>query len=315
MWAIFRSVQNKGDQEQFRRVLVPRVAEDETGHSFDQTQKVREDFYDALTAFGMCLKLALSSRTFFEDGAFDEKTIQRYKRDLRFFTELRVQAKRDAGETVDFSEYEEQIRRMVDKQVNGIEIIDPEGFIRVDTLGQDTGPEDWSEEKTRTEADVIKTRLRKTIEQDLIDDPYAQRVFSELLKEAIEAAEAMFAHPGKQYEMFKDLEKQVAARNTPGVPDRFTDQPRAKAYYGLLLDHMRGTNPTEDMLVDEALHIESVVIDAVQSHSISPGNLEAAIKKGLLVRYFSLLGGTDAAYALIDQVLAVVRAGSVRDAT
>lgn len=313
LWAVFRGVENKGDREQLRRVLVPRVAEDDVGHSFDQAQKVREDFYEALTAFGMCLKLALSSRTFFEDGAFDEKTIQRYKRELRFFTELRVQAKRDAHETVDFSEYEDQIRRMVDKQVIGQEIIDPEGFIRVDTLGQADNVEDWSDEKTRTEADVIKTRLRKTIEQDLIDDPYAQRVFSELLKEAIEAAEAMFDHPGKQYTMFKDLEEQVAERNTPGVPDRFTDQPRAKAYYGLLIEHLTNADQSEDELVEEALHIESVVMDAVQSHSISPGNLEAAIKKGLLVRYFNLLGGTDAAYALIEQVLAVVRAGTNKD--
>ena len=313
LWAIFSDVKNKEDVEQFRRVLVPRVTEDEAGHSFDQTQKVREDFYDALTEFGLYLKLALSSRTFFDDGAFDEKTIQTYKRDLRFFTELRVQAKRDANETVDFSEYEEQIRRLVDKQVNVERIVDPEGFIRVDTLGQNDNPEDWSDEKTRTEADVIKTRLRKTIEQDLIDDPYAQRAFSELLREAIEAAEALFDHPHKQYTMFKDLEAQVADRNTPGVPDRFTDQPRAKAYYGLLLDHLNGQEAKEDELVEEALHIESVVMDAVQSHSISPGNLEAAIKKALLVRYFNKLGGTDAAYALIDQVLAVVRAGSSKD--
>ncbi len=315
LWAIFSEVENKEDVEQFRRVLVPRVAEDEAGHSFDQAQKDREDFYDALAEFGLCLKLALSSRTFFDDGAFDEKTIQTYKRDLRFFIELRVQAKRDANETVDFSEYEEQIRRLVDKQVIGERIVDPEGFIRVDTLGQDDNSDDWSDDKTRTEADVIKTRLRKTIEQDLIDDPYAQRVFSELLKEAIEAAEALFDHPHKQYTMFKDLEAQVADRNTPGVPDRFTDQPRAKAYYGLLLEHLKGQEVTEDELVTEALHIESVVMDAVQSHSISPGNLEAAIKKALLIRYFNMLGGTDAAYALIDQVLTVVRAGSSKDAT
>lgn len=313
LWAIFSEVENKKDIEQFRRVLVPRVAADETGHSFDQTQKVREDFYDALTEFGLCLKLALSSRTFFEDGAFDEKTIQTYKRDLRFFTELRVQAKRDANETVDFSEYEEQIRRLVDKQVIGERVVDPEGFIRVDTLGQNDDPDAWSDEKTRTEADVIKTRLRKTIEQDLVDDPYAQRVFSELLKEAIEAAEALFDYPHKQYTMFKDLEDQVAERNTPGVPDRFADQPRAKAYYGLLLDHLNSQDLNEDDLVTEALHIESVVIDAVQSHSISQGNLEAAIKKALLVRYFKILGGTDAAYALIEQVLSVVRAGSSKD--
>lgn len=312
LWAIFADVANKQDTEQFRRVLVPLVAEDEKGHSIDQNQKVREDFYDALTEFGMCLKLALSSRTFFEDGAFDEKTIQRYKRDLRFFTELRVQAKRDAQETVDFSEYEDQIRRMVDKQVIGQEVVDPEGFIRVDTLGQSDDPDDWSDEKTRTEADVIKTRIRKTIEQDLIDDPYAQRVFSELLKEAIEAAEAMFDHPGKQYTLFRDLEEQVTERNTPGVPDRFTDHPRAAAYYGALLDQLGGIEHPKETMVEEAMHIDTTVDDAVQTHSINPGSIEAEIRKALLPRYFKFFGGLDDANALIDQIVGIVRAGANR---
>lgn len=310
LWAIFSAVKNKQDTEQFRRVLVPRIEDDGTGHSVDANQKLREDFYDALTEFGMCLKLALSSRTFFEDGAFDEKTIQRYKQDLRFFTELRVQAKRDAQETVDFSEYEDQIRRMVDKQVIGQQVVDPEGFIRVDTLGQQEDPENWTDEKTRTEADVIKTRIRKTIEQDLIDDPYAQRVFSELLKEAIEAAEAMFDHPGKQYTLFKDLEEQVAARNTPGVPVRLKDHPRAAAYYGALLEQLGDTRHPEDIMVEEAMHIDTTVDDAVQSHSINPGSIESEIRKALLPRYFTLLGGLDAANALIDQIVGIVRAGA-----
>ena len=312
LWAIFSGVLNKQDIEQFRRVLVPKTADDGAGHSIDANQKVREDFYDALTEFGMCLKLALSSRTFFEDGAFDEKTIQGYKRDLRFFTELRVQAKRDAQETVDFSEYEEQIRRMVDKQVIGQEVVDPEGFIRVDTLGQADDPEDWSDEKTRTEADVIKTRIRKTIEQDLSDDPYAQRVFSELLKEAILEAEAMFDHPGKQYVMFKDLEEQVAARNTPGVPNRFADHPRAQSYYGALLEQLNGAEQGEEVLIAEAMHIDSTVDDAVQTHSINPGSIEAEIRKALLPRYFKFLGGLDGANALIDQIVGIVRAGATR---
>ncbi len=310
LWAIFADVENKQDIEQFRRVLVPRVSEDDTGHSIDQNQKVREDFYDALTEFGMCLKLALSSRTFFEDGAFDEGTIRRYKRDLRFFTELRVQAKRDAQETVDFSEYEEQIRRMVDKQVIGQEIVDPEGFIPVDTLGQPDDPTGWSDEKTRTEADVIKTRIRKTIEQDLIDDPYAQRVFSDLLKEAIRAAEAMFDHPGKQYILFKDLEEQVATRKTPGVPDRFSDHPKAAAYYGALLDQLGDAVHPEDSMVQEAMHIDSTVDEAVQTHSINPGSIEAEIRKALLPRYFKFFGGLDDAKALIDRIVRIVRAGA-----
>ncbi|MGX9352821.1 type I restriction endonuclease subunit R [Shimia sp. W99] len=313
LWAIFRRVKNKADWEQFRRVLAPVHEIGEAGESFDRNQKIREDFYDALTNFGMCLKLALSSRAFFEDSTFDEKTVKTYKRDLKFFTELRVQAKRDAQEVVDFSEYEVQIRRLVDKQVVGQDIEEPDGFIRVDDLGDTSHPEEWSEEKTRTESDIIKTRLRKTIEQDLIDDPYAQRVFSELLMEAIREAEALFEHPHKQYTLFKDLEEQVTSRSTPGVPDRFEGRPHAQAYYGALLDRMpSGTDQDEDSLVEEAFHIDEVVNNAVQAHSINPASIEAEIKKALLPRYFKLLDGLDAANAMIDEIISIVRAGSAK---
>lgn len=313
IWAIFRDVRNNADWEQFRQVLVPQFETGEAGESFDRNQKVREDFYDGLTEFGMCLKLALSSRAFFEDTAFDEKTVRTYKRDLKFFTELRIQAKRDAQEVVDFNEYEAQIRRLVDKQVVGQDIEEPEGFIRVDDLGDDSNPEDWSEEKTRTEADIIKTRIRKTIEQDLIDDPHAQRVFSELLMEAIREAEAMFEHPHKQYTMFKDLEAQVASRCTPGVPDQFPNNPRAQAFYGAFLDQFAETGASDigdDDLVAEAHHIEDTVDDAVSTHSINPGSIEAEIRRALLPRYFKLLDGLDAAEGLVERVIAIVRAGT-----
>ncbi|MCP5916635.1 hypothetical protein NL317_31910, partial [Klebsiella pneumoniae] len=79
-------------------------------------------------------------------------------------------ARRDAMETVDYSVYEEQIRKLVDKQVIGTEVRDPEGVYLVHQLGQAENPEDWSEEKTRNETDMIRTRLRKTIEQELAED-------------------------------------------------------------------------------------------------------------------------------------------------
>ena len=315
VWAIFAAVTNRGDREQFRRVLVPRLADDGSGLSIDANQKVREDFYEALTAFGMCLKLALSSRAFFEDGAFSEDMIRTYKRDLKFFTEVRIQAKRDAQEVVDFSEYEAQIRRLVDKQVIGQQIIDPEGVILVGDLGKPDDPEDWSDEKTRTEADLIKTRIRKTIEQDLIDDPYAQRVFSELLKVAIRQADALFDYPGKQFTLFNDLQAQVADRATPGVPDRFADHPMARSYFGAFLDTLGSASPEahkEDELVAEAHHIDQAVENAILTYSINPGSIEAEIRRALLPRYFKFLGGLDRASDLIERVITIVRAGSAR---
>jgi len=315
VWVIFPGVKNKSDREQFRRVLVPRFDDADSGDGIDANQKIREDFYDALTAFGMCLKLALSSRAFFEDGAFSEATIQIYKGDLRFFTEIRIQAKHDAQETVDFSNYEGQIMRLVDSLVIGQKIIDPPGVILVGGLGAAEGPDDWPDDKTRTEADLIKTRIRKTIEQDLIDDPHAQRVFSELLKESIRAAEALFDHPDKQYTLFKDLEAQVSGRATPGMPDRFDGHPMARSFYGVFLETFDNTvlaGFAPDDLIDEAHHIEQTVENAIKTHSINPGSIEADIRRNLLPRHFAFFGGLDAANAVIDQVIEIVRAGTIK---
>ena len=78
-------------------------------------------------------------------------------------------------ETVDYSVYEDQIRRMVDKQVIGQEVREPEACISCNKLGAADEPEQWSEEKTRNETDLIRTRLKKTIEQDLASDPMPKR--------------------------------------------------------------------------------------------------------------------------------------------
>jgi type I restriction enzyme R subunit len=322
VWTVFSGVKNKGDREQFRRILVPDTALGETGVSYDRNQKVREDFYAALTEFGICLKLALSSRAFFEDTAFDEVTIATYKKDLKFFTELRIQAKLDAQETVDFSAYEKQIKNLVDRQVVGVDIkpsdgvIDITGMAEGDQAAYSLGdPQSWGDEKTRAETDVIKTRLTKTIEQDLADDPYAQAVFSELLRNAIREAEALFDHPHKQFVLFKDLEQKAKARANPNVPDRFGDNRHAQAYYGLfpvVLGEAVALNRGEDWLVSEAMHIDSVVNDAVAKHSINPANVEAEIRRALLPHYFKKLGGLDQATALIDRVVEAVRLGVSR---
>lgn len=314
LWSFFKSVTNKLDREQYRQVLAPRFVKDADGAEYDERQKLRDHFYDALTAFGLCLQTALSSRSFFEDKSFSEELIARYKSDLRFFTELRQTARRDAMETVDYSVYEEQIRKLVDKQVIGTEVREPEGVYLVHQLGQAEKPEDWSEEKTRNETDMIRTRLRKTIEQELAEDPYAQKVFGELLRQAIAEAEAMFDHPLKQYALFKSFEEQVASRATPGTPDELADNPHAKAYFGAIRlvlgeDGFAALEPQGlERLVQQSLAIDNVVKDAVAENSLNPQNIEAAIRKGLLPLLFGSLG-LDNAKQVVEQVIQITRIG------
>lgn len=314
LWAIFAEVKNKRDLEQYRQVLMPRHAEDEDGQTYDTRQKVRDDFSNALTAFGLCLQTALSSRSFFEDHSFSETDVLRYKDDLRFFTSLRKIARQDALETVDYRVYEEQIRRLVDKQVIGSEVREPEGVYMVHQLGQPEAAEQWSEEKTRNETDMIRTRLRKTIEQDLADDPYAQKVFADLLKQAIAEAEAMFDHQVKQYALFKKFEEQVDAREVSGLPDTLGDNKHARAYFGIcrmVLGEDAFEQADQAALVQEAKDIAVVVRQAVAEHSLNPQNIEATIRKALLPKLFGLMGLEKAKQA-IDQVIQVTRVGLAR---
>lgn len=314
LWSFFKSVDNKLDREQYRQVLTPKFVKGVDGEDYDERQKLRDDFYEALTAFGLCLQTALSSRSFFEDKSFSEALITRYKSDLRFFTELRQTARRDAMETVDYSAYEEQIRKLVDKQVIGTEVREPEGVYLVHQLGKAEDPQDWSEEKTRNETDMIRTRVRKTIEQELAEDPYAQKVFGELLKQAIAEAEAMFDHPLKQYALFESFEQQLASRVTPGVPDALADKPHAKAYFGAMRlvlgeDAFTGLNAESvHQWVQQAIAMDEVVRDAVAENSLNPQNIEAAIRKGLLPLLFGSIG-LDNAKLVVEQVIQITRVG------
>lgn len=191
---------------------------------------------------------------------------------------------------------------------------EPDGVYLVHHLGQAEVPNDWSEEKTRNETDMIRTRLRKTIEQDLSSDPYAQKVFGALLRQAIAEAEAMFDHPLKQYSLFKSFEEQLEARATPGVPDALVDKPHAKAYFGVIrmvLDDKVFEALSGDVIeryVQQAQTMDIVVRDAVAENSLNPLNIEAAIRKGLLPLLFSSLGLENAKKA-VEQVIHITRLG------
>jgi len=315
LWAVFADVRNRSDIEQYRQVLVPKYDDSEDGQPLDVHQKVREDFYAALTEFGLCLRVALSSRSFFEDGAFSEAQIATYKRDLKFFTNLRRMAKQDAHETVDFSAYEDQIRKIVDRYVIGEDVAADGRLLVVNDLAKPTPLEEWSEEKTRNETDIIRTRLTRTIEQDLVEDPYAQKHFSELLKAAIAEASALFDYPLRQYTIFKDIEEQIAQQRVDGTPVSLSGNRHATAYFGIIrlaIGDQRALGADVENFTGTALDIDRMVQTAVAENSLNPANIEAAIRKAILPRLFSLTG-LDLAKAITDQVVEVTRVGLSRE--
>lgn len=317
LWAIFDGVKNKNDIEQLRQVLVPKI-EERDGELVDVHLKVREDFYEALTAFASCLKVALQSATFFEDKSFSNQDRRHYKETVKQFSSLRQLVQQDAGERIDYDEYAEQVKKLLDKHVVGVEVKEPGGVYEVGKMGQKQQPEDWSEDKTRNETDIIKTRVTRMIEQELRDDPYAQEAFSKLLRQAIEEAEKLFDHPLKQYMLFREFEEQVEDRRLNDIPDAFAGNRHAQAYFGVFKKVLPEAlavldSQVQDKWIKVAFEIDQAVETSVAENSINPQNIEADIRKKLLPRMFheckAIGGGMEQAKKIVEMIVQITRVG------
>lgn len=317
LWTIFDGVKNKNDIEQLRQVLIPKI-EDRHGELVDVNLKVREDFYEALTAFASCLKVALQSATFFEDKSFSDDDRRHYKETVKQFSSLRQLVQQDAGEKVDYDQYAEQVKKLLDKHVVGVEVKEPGGVYEVGKMGQKPEPEDWNEDKTRNETDIIKTRVTRMIEQELRDDPYAQEAFSKLLRQAIEEAAKLFDHPLKQYMLFREFEEQVKERRLSDIPDTFNGNHHAQAYFGVFKKILPEAFAIQDQQVQDkwvklAFEIDESVNTSVAENSINPQNIEADIRKKLLPRMFqeckAIGGGMDQAKKIVEMIVQITRVG------
>ncbi|EHZ2721569.1 type I restriction endonuclease subunit R [Vibrio vulnificus] len=313
LWAIFEGVQNRQDGQALRQALAPKI-DTIDGQLTDTNQKKREDFYSALTAFSNCLKVALQSATYFEDKSFDDKR-ELYKKTLKSMSELRKQVREDAEESVDYDEYAENIRTMLDKHIGGVEIQESKGAYLVGNMGKSVKPEELTDDEARNKKDAITGRVTKMIEQDLADDPYAQEYFSKLLKQAIQQAKDMFDAPVKQYLLFADFEEQVKERNIDGIPtDRFAElDPKVKrhvqAYFGLFLKHLSDvTSLSEEDRFNYAMQIDEVVTASVAEFSINPQEIENQIRRKLLPVLFKAIG-MDTAKLIIADVIQITRLG------
>ena len=319
VWAIFAGVKNKQDGQALRQVLAPKIDTIE-GQLTDTNLKLRNDFYDALTAFSNCLKVALQSANYFNDKSFDSKR-DLYKQTLKSMSQLRKQVREDAEETVDYDEYADSIRAMLDKHIAGVDIKEPEGAYWVGNMGKEAKPDQMTDDEAKNKKDVITGRITKMIEQDLADDPYAQEYFSKLLKKAIAQTKEMFDSPVKQYLLFADFEQQVKERDVAGMPkEHFAElDPKIKrhvqAYFGLFIKHglllkeQSELQPLpEDQCIQYALDIDTIVRKAVNEYSINLAEIENQIRLGLLPLLFNDLGIVKA-QTLITDVIQITRLG------
>lgn len=305
---------NIADLQALRLFLAPNFQTEGGGAQqlVDTHIKQRDDFYAALRDFAQCLAVALQSQSFYADKSFTDADRELYKRTLRQMTELRKLARSDAAENVDYADYVDDIRQLVEKHLTGVRIEEPDKVYFVESLGKGE-PQTWPTEKTRSETAAIKGRVKRVIETDLADDPYATEFFSKLMNEALEKAKALFDTPVKEYLLWAELEKKMVARDVDGVPAVLPPKSRARVWFGLLkqqedaISVVKGEEEKQqDVFVGLAQKMESMIARAEQQFSINAEEQEKEIRRELLPALFEALG-LDIAQKVIESVIHSLR--------
>jgi type I restriction enzyme R subunit len=254
LWDIFKSIANKRDEEAFEHFL--------------RDEAVRTNFYEKASSFMRSLKLALSSIQFHTDTP--EKTIEMYKEDAKFFLGLRSSVMQRYSDVVDYSQYEDQIQKLIDKHIetNEVNIITP--------LVNIFDKEKFQKELEATtgaaaQADKIASRTSKHISEKMEEDPAFYKKFSEMLKEAIKAFEEHRISEVQYLAVAKNVMEAVLSHTDKDIPAILQNRDVARAFYGLTLESL--TEFIQDESIRKSISIQAAITvdDLIRSSVLDNG--------------------------------------------
>jgi len=195
---------------------------------YDEEQ--RQIFYEKLSKYSRTLGIALSTTSFYED--VDDKQIEKYKDDLRFFQHLRASVKSRYAESIDYKEYEPKIQKLLDQYVTSDEVI--KITKQVNIFDKETFEQEVEKvEGKAARADMIAHRTMKTIEDKYDEDPVFYQKFSMLLKKAIEDYRQHRIDEAEYYLTAQRIMDSVRNRKDEDTPSILEGNDIAKAFFGL----------------------------------------------------------------------------------
>ncbi|MED4964443.1 HsdR family type I site-specific deoxyribonuclease, partial [Heyndrickxia coagulans] len=107
LWQIFAPIKNKNDREEYEVWL--------------EDEERREEFYGVLSNFGRNLGIALESEKIY--NTLPPEELQKYKKDFKFFQDLRKSVKLRYSDTIDHKEYEAKMQKLMDNYIAAEEVI------------------------------------------------------------------------------------------------------------------------------------------------------------------------------------------------
>jgi type I restriction enzyme, R subunit len=242
VWDVFKGVNNLQDTESLQQWLEP--------------QDRRDEFYEALRDFAKNLRLALSNAPFQADTP--EQTKQRYLQDLKSWFKLKDLVKIRYCEKVNYSAFDNQIRRMVAKEIGASEfitIIEPVDIFDLDR----SNAEIESIVGTAAQADAIAARIKKVAIERMEEDPVLYLRLSQLIQTAIDDHRAKRLSDIGYLQKMQSAMEMARSGGANTVPAQLQTRPQARAFYNVFQDKLDSNIDNSTVLVLLSIGIEDII--------------------------------------------------------
>lgn len=290
----FKTIQNKEDGEAFELHLAD--------------EELRKDFYNRLAEFSKCLKIALSTETFYERES--KESIARYKAALNRYTKLRGSVQKRYAETVDMRAYEPQIAKLLDTYVQSdtVQVLtaEPLDIFNAEAV---KAVLEGQEHTSASKADAIAHATRRTIIERMDEDPALYRKFSDMIKETIDAFHNHLISELEYLQEAYKIQQQVISRNAGATPARLAGNDIAQAYFRIIMERYEGIarNPQDrDVAIEMALEIEKAIQREVVVDWRQKADVENRMRSNVDDVYFTFhtAGSIELNWGVLDEISA-----------
>lgn len=291
------------------------ISDTEAVEVFLADDKVRQDFYTLLCAFGRALHLVLNAEQAY--NALSKEERQKYQDTFIFFSKVRRSVKLQYCDAIDNAEYEPLMQNLLDTHLSvaGLKKITSP----IDILNKDDFEKELEElGSLRSKADAIASRMTKSISEKRDENPAYYDSFSKRIRDALALyREKVISEAEYLAKMRTIMEDYHAGKSTVSYPARIKTNVHAQAFYGVLaalFDEVEDERITPDFVAEVSEEITKIVASHSRVDWTNNKTIHDRISQDIddLFYKYEKERGLKLSFDLIDKVIDNVKTVALR---
>lgn len=291
------------------------ISDAEAVEVFLADDKMRQDFYTLLCAFGRALHLVLNAEQAY--NALGKEERQKVQDTFIFFSKVRRSVKLQYCDAIDNAEYEPLMQNLLDTHLSvaGLKKITSP----IDILNKDDFEKELEElGSLRSKADAIASRMTRSISEKRDENPAYYDSFSKRIRDALALyKEKVISEAEYLAKMRTIMEDYHAGKSTVSYPARIKNNVHAQAFFGVLtalFDEVEDERITPDFVAEVSEEITKIVASHSQVDWTNNKTIHDRISQDIddLFYKYEKEHGLKLSFDLIDKVIDNVKTVALR---